>query len=352
MLKANFKKYTLDFIRPGGTSRGILHQKDTYFISIYNEKQPAKKGIGEAALFKGLSADDQPDYEQKLSEVCKHIEEYSQTFTESLRSSPSIQFGLETALLSLKNEANTLVFPSKFTKGLQGIRINGLIWMGNKEDMLSQIERKLALGFSCLKLKIGAINFNEELSILQFIRKRYSSQSLEIRVDANGAFKPHEALKKLEILSKLELHSIEQPIKAGQIKKMAELCRKTPLPIALDEELIGIFEKEHKKQLISTIKPQFIILKPALVGGFSGAQEWITTAESLNSNWWITSALESNIGLNAIAQWTYTKNNPLPQGLGTGQVFSNNIDSPLKLKGEQLFFDPNTEILNFSKVTN
>ncbi len=345
-MKSKYKFYRLHFIHPGGTSRGVLHYKDTYIIDIWNSEKPEWQGRGEAALFRGLSADDVPNYEEKLAEVCENIDDYIQNYRQSLQQFPSIQFGLETALADLENRTKHILFPSEFTEGKKGIRINGLIWMGNPEYMRNQIDNKLNKGFNCLKMKIGAIDFETELVILKSIRNRYSADTLELRVDANGGFAPDEALTKLARLSEIKLHSIEQPIKAGQWSKMAELCRKTPLPIALDEELIGVFELSKKQELLEAIKPQYIILKPALVGGFSGAEEWIKLASKSAIDWWVTSALESNIGLNAIAQWTFKLQNPLPQGLGTGQVFSNNFPSPLNLASDMLRFDVHTELVS------
>jgi L-alanine-DL-glutamate epimerase-like enolase superfamily enzyme len=254
---------------------------------------------------------------------------------------PSIQFGLETAFASFESENTFEIFPSEFTQGTDSIPINGLIWMGTESFMKQQIKDKIEAGFYCIKMKIGAIDFQTELQLLNSIRKEFSSKDIELRVDANGAFSPLEALEKLKRLSELDLHSIEQPIKQGQIEAMASLCEKSVLPIALDEELIGVFSKEKKKDLLETIKPQYIILKPSLVGGFSGSKEWIDLAEKQNSGWWITSALESNIGLNAIAQWTYTLKNIMPQGLGTGGLFTNNFDSPLQVKNGTLQYEKN-----------
>lgn len=246
-----------------------------------------------------------------------------------LKEFPSIQFGLEQALLSLESHSGFDLFPSDFTSGKKSIPINGLIWMGNEKFMRDQIEKKLKEGFTTLKMKIGAIDFDTELSLLKSIRNRYDASDLELRVDANGAFRYKEALRKLDLLSQLDIHSIEQPIKAGQAEAMHNLCRSTPLPIALDEELIGVINLEDKKRIINTIQPQYIILKPSLVGGFQGSKDWINLAEDSGIGWWITSALESNIGLNAIAQFTYTLENHLPQGLGTGGLFTNNISCPL-----------------------
>ena len=247
---------------------------------------------------------------------------------------PSIQFGLEQAFISIESQNKFELFPSKFTQGNASIPINGLVWMGTKAFMKSQIKEKLASGFSCIKMKIGAIDFETEIDLLTSIRKEFSAQEIELRVDANGAFLPQNALEKLKRLSDLEIHSSEQPIKQGQLEEMASLCEKTPLPIALDEELIGVFSDLEKEKIITTIKPQFIILKPSLIGGFKGSNQWITHAENNNVPWWITSALESNIGLSAIAQFTFMFQNKMPQGLGTGSLYTNNFEAPLEvLKG-------------------
>lgn len=252
---------------------------------------------------------------------------------------PSIQFGLEQALLSIKSQDPFELFSSEFTKGTDAIPINGLIWMGDKSFMQKQIKEKLKSGFTTIKLKIGAIDFKTELDLLKNIRKEFSAKEIELRVDANGAFKPKEALEKLKQLSDFQLHSIEQPIKAGQWDLMAELCKTTPLAIALDEELIGVFNRSDKEKMMQVVNPQFIILKPSLIGGFGGTNEWIDIANTSDTDWWITSALESNIGLNAIAQYTYKLHNKMPQGLGTGSLFSNNITSPLKVKNGALYYD-------------
>jgi o-succinylbenzoate synthase len=335
-MKAYFKPYTLDFINPSGTSRGMLRQKKTYFIFIEDKD---KMGIGEAALFEGLSYDDRPDYEQKLQWVCDHIHLDRKFLLEAVREYPSIQFGLETAFISLESKHKFELYPSKFTSGQDAIKINGLIWMGEKSFMKSQIADKIKKGFSCVKMKIGAINFEEELNLIKYIRNEFSASDIELRVDANGAFAPHEALEKLKRLSEFDLHSIEQPIKQGQWEEMSELCKKTPLPIALDEELIGLTDVTKRHEMLLTIQPQYIILKPALVGGLTECKKWIAMGNDLSIGNWITSALESNIGLNAIAQFTYTMQSEMPQGLGTGSLFSNNVDSPLSVEGEYLKYD-------------
>ena len=332
-MEASYHKYTLDFKVPSGTSRGILRHKETYFLELIDSDN---KGVGECNLFKGLSADDVQDYEEILSEFCEKINRGEEVYWEDYRKFPSIQFGYEQALLSLKAEGEVL-FPSAFTNSKKGIQINGLIWMGDFAFMKSQIQDKLDQGFTCIKLKIGP-NWEQEKAMLTELRKDFPAEQLELRVDANGAFNFEEAQQVLKDLANLEIHSIEQPIKAGNGQQMADLCQTTPTPIALDEELIGVFDLVDKKKLLEVINPQYIILKPALVGGFKGSQEWIDIADQLGIGWWITSALESNVGLNAIAQWTFTLNNPMPQGLGTGGLFTNNIDSPLEIRGEELWF--------------
>lgn len=335
-MKASYHKYLLEFKRPSGTSRGVMTQKETWFIVL---EENGKKGIGECGILRGLSADDRSDYEEKLKWTCDNIHLGKDVLWDSLLEFPSIQFGVEMAFLSLKSENPYILFPSDFTKELGSININGLVWMGEASFMKEQIEEKLASGFNCIKLKIGAIDFKKELELLQFIRSHFSHQEVEIRVDANGAFDKREALDKLNQLNKFQLHSIEQPIKKGAILEMAQLCKETPFPIALDEELIGVFSFEEKEKLLQEINPQYIILKPSFVGGFKGTQEWITLAEKYNIGWWITSALESNIGLNAIAQWTFTLNSRMPQGLGTGALYTNNTDCPLEVKNGKLWYN-------------
>jgi L-Ala-D/L-Glu epimerase len=338
MITARYQQYILNFKQPSGTSRGVLHTKETWFI-IINEND--KKGIGECGILRGLSADDRPDYEDKLRWTCENIHFGLDALWNELIEFPSIQFGLEMAFLSLKSQNPFELFPSNFTNGKASIPINGLIWMGDTAFMKQQIQSKLSEGFRCLKLKIGAIDFQTELDILKSIRQQFRESDIEIRVDANGAFTTTEALEKLKRLSDYQLHSIEQPIKAGQLQEMAQLCSQTPLPIALDEELIGVFDTSDKEALLKTIQPQYIILKPSFIGGIKGSHEWIELAKKHKIDYWITSALESNVGLNAIAQWTYTLNNPLPQGLGTGGLFTNNFDCPLQVKNGTLQYNTN-----------
>ena len=339
MLTATYKKHTLIFKQASGTSRGVLRTKDSYFILLKSSEKPNITAIGECGLLRGLSIDDVPNYEAKLAEVCRDINNYEFWLNEGLRTFPSIHFGLEMALLDLKTNATRTLFPSEFTNNQKPININGLIWMGKKQFMFDQIKSKLEEGWNCIKLKIGAIDFEAELELLKYIRSQFSKSDIELRVDANGAFSPDNALEKLHRLAEMDLHSIEQPIKQHQWNEMAELCEKTPLPIALDEELIGIFDFAEKRKVMETIQPQYLIFKPSFIGGFKGTQEWIDLCDEFKTPWWMTSALESNIGLNAIAQWTAILDNHLPQGLGTGQLYTNNIESPLRVNGGFLTYE-------------
>jgi O-succinylbenzoate synthase len=339
-LKATYHKYTLDFKRPSGTSRGVMTEKETWFIVL---EKDGKKGVGECGILRGLSVDDRTDYEDKLQWTCENIRLGKDQLWEDLIEFPSIQFGVEMAFQSLSSESPFLLFPSEFTEGTKSIQINGLVWMGEEAFMKEQIEEKLSQGFHCIKLKIGAIDFNKELQLLGYIREHFGPDQIEIRVDANGAFGLNEALGKISQLSEYNIHSIEQPILKNNTDRMAELCKTTPLPIALDEELIGVFTLDEKDQLLRKIKPQFIILKPSFIGGFRGTQEWISMAEKYQIKWWVTSALESNIGLNAIAQWTFLRHNLMPQGLGTGGLYTNNFDCPLAVAEGQLWYEKDKE---------
>lgn len=336
-MQATYKKYVLNFKRPSGTSRGVLTTKETWFIKIEDD---GRVGYGECGILRGLSVDDRPDYEEKLKWACDNINLGEDELWKQLVAFPSIQFGIEIAFKSLQSENNFELFPSAFTRGTDAISINGLIWMGEKSFMKSQIEDKLQAGFRCIKMKIGAIDFETEIELLKYIRSQYSSEEIELRVDANGAFTPETALERLKRLSELELHSIEQPIAQGNWEDMASLCEKTPLSIALDEELIGVFTENEKQKLLETIKPQYLIFKPSLIGGFKGTEQWIDFAESMNIGWWNTSALESNIGLNAISQFTYSKEVSMPQGLGTGSLYTNNIKSPLVVRDGKISYHP------------
>lgn len=337
-MKARYQQYILNFKTPSGTSRGVLKTKETWFIIL---NQGDNIGIGECGLFRGLSCDDRPDYEEKLQWTCDNIHLDLDALMLALVDFPSIRFGVEQAFKSLEHQSSFSLFPSAFTEGNDSIPINGLIWMGSETFMKTQIKEKIEAGFECIKMKIGAIDFKTELSLLKSIRNEFSPQDIELRVDANGAFSTKDALDKLRQLSDFQLHSIEQPIKQGQFEAMARLCKQTPLPIALDEELIGINDVTKQRELLQMINPQYIILKPSLIGGWSGSKQWIDIAENSGIGWWITSALESNVGLNAIAQWTYTLKSDMPQGLGTGSLFTNNIDSPMQVKNGTLRYDNN-----------
>ncbi len=328
--------HNLHFKRPAGTSRGVYFDHQVWYVVLRSVTNPEHIGIGECAPLFDLSCDYDESYEKRLRQFAKEFQEKGKIDYEALIEFPSMLFGFETALRHF--EENTLrLWDTPFSRGEQGIPINGLIWMGDFSDMYEQIEAKLKAGFRCVKLKIGAIQFEDELCLLKHIREHFSADTIELRVDANGAFSPKDALEKLKRLSEFELHSIEQPIRAGQWEAMRELTGNTPIPIALDEELIGVNNPETKAKLLETIRPQYIILKPTLHGGLKGAEEWIELAKSLQIDWWITSALESNIGLNAIAQWCSTLNNPLPQGLGTGGLYTNNIDLPLHIERDCLW---------------
>ena len=337
-MKIDIEERVLHFKQPAGTSRGVYTERKIWLVKMTDRDAV---GIGECAPLPKLSCDDIPHYAEVLRRFCDEVERSGQLDTEALRDYPSMLFGLETAMLSFAKTQHS----TPFSKGEVGIPINGLVWMGTYEEMKERIEQKLSQGFHCIKLKIGAIDFDAELELIKKIRERFSHQEVELRVDANGAFPFDEALYKLELLSQYALHSIEQPIKAGQWANMAELCRESPLSIALDEELIGVNDPDQKRQMLNIIRPRYIILKPSLHGGMMGVREWIDIANDMDIGSWITSALESNIGLNAIAQFcadVYGDNIPMPQGLGTGQLFTDNIPMPLEIRGDKLWISKNS----------
>lgn len=336
-MKASYAKYVLHFKQPAGTSRGVLLDKETYFLKLEDEDTPGVYGLGECAVFRGLSADDVPGYEVKLKELCANISADCDT---DLSEFPSIRFGLETAIYDFSNGCRRTPFPSDFTEGRTAIPINGLVWMGTKDEMLHRIDDKIKAGFTTIKLKIGAIDTESELDLVRHIRKVFPPEVLTIRLDANGGFTPDNALQKLSEFARYGIHSIEQPIKQKQWDAMAKICKESPIDVALDEELIGINTPEAMGEMLEAVKPRYIILKPSLVGGFSGSQEWMRQAAIRDIGGWITSALESNVGLNAIAQWTAMMGAKLPQGLGTGQLFTNNFDSPLEQVDDVLRFNP------------
>lgn len=337
MITAFFRKHVLKFKQPSGTSRGVLRDKETFYIIVNDGNN---RGVGECGLLRGLSLDDRDDYEEKLQWTCDNIHLGAITLWEKLKEFPSIQFGVEMAFKSLTSLQPFDLFPSAFTSGNDTLDINGLIWMGDPEFMRSQIDEKLELGFDCIKMKIGAIEFEKEIALLKFIRKNYDKNTITLRVDANGGFAFAKAKKVLHQLAELDIHSIEQPISVNQWENMATLCANTPVPIALDEELIGVIDVTKKRELLQTVRPQYVILKPSFIGGFKGSQEWIDLANSLDIGWWITSALESNVGLNAIAQWSYKIGVHGPQGLGTGSLYTNNIVSPLEVKNGKIGINP------------
>ncbi len=337
MYKCNIEKRVLHFKQPAGTSRGVYTTRKIWLVHLSDGQQV---GVGECAPLPDLSCDALSDeeYEAILNKACASVCQSGSIDVDALRDYPSMLFGLETALLNLQN--GPCLFDTAFSRGEVGIPINGLVWMGNHEEMLRRMEEKLEKGFRCVKLKIGAIDFDQELDLIKRIRDRFSFHEVELRVDANGAFPYEEALYKLELLSQYAIHSIEQPIKAGQWAYMANLCRESPLPIALDEELIGVNDPSMKRHMLNIIKPRYIILKPSLHGGMAGCREWIAEAHDRAIGSWITSALESNVGLNAIAQFcsdVYGEQITMPQGLGTGQLFTDNIDMGLEIRGDKLW---------------
>lgn len=332
----------LHFIQPAGTSRGVYTTRQSYYVTLSDDNEPGSVGIGECATLPDLSCDAMPpkEYERILKGFCDDLCQSGKIDKEAMRSYPSMLFGLETAKRQLDNGGGVDLFNTPFGRGEEGITINGLIWMGTFDEMFQRLEAKLKAGFHCVKLKIGAIDFEKELRLIQHIRQHFSRKEVELRVDANGGFTPDNAMQRLEALAKYDIHSIEQPIRQHQWKEMARLCKNSPLPIALDEELIGVNDLTEKNRLLDTIQPQYIILKPSLHGGISGTREWIKLAKERGIGSWMTSALESNIGLNAIAQLTadiYGPHITMAQGLGTGQLFSDNIPMPLEIRGEQLW---------------
>lgn len=336
MLVARWFPYRLDFSFTAVTSRQSMRHKDTYFVVIQDAINPELKGIGECALFKGLGDDDTPLYESRLDYWCKNINSITDT---GLIKETSIRFGVETALRDLLGGGKRLLWDTPWSAGEGTLTVNGLVWMGDIPTMIRRMEEKMAAGFSCIKIKVGACDFDKELELLAKVREM--SRDVELRLDANGALSPRDALFKIEKLARYDIHSIEQPIRAGQWREMKEITRNSAIPVALDEELIGCSDYDYRCRLLDATMPQYVILKPSLCGGFSGADGWIKDAVDREAGWWATSALESNIGLNAIAQWVSAKNPSIPQGLGTGMLYNNNIASPLYLEGEQLKYNVN-----------
>lgn len=340
MLSLRFVKYKLFFRNPAITSRGTLYSKPSWIFLLKDDDIPALVFHGEVSVIPGLSVDDTNHIDNFLSAICSSVNLSQCLYQEfDFGDFPAVGFGYEMLVRDYQAKQEKILFASYFTEGISGIPINGLIWMGDKKDMFVQIRNKLKTGWRCIKLKIGGLDFDEEINLLNYIRTQFSKTELELRLDANGAFKPMEALEKLKVLSEFSIHSIEQPIRHGQLNEMAELCQRSPLPIALDEELIGISRIEDKRSLLKTVKPHYIILKPSLTGGWKKSEEWISIAREMKMGFWITSALESNIGLNAIAQWTAIAGENIIHGLGTGMLYVNNFDSPLSIEKSSLVYD-------------
>ena len=342
MCKITITSKLLHFLQPAGTSRGVYNTRLSFYLKLTSDEQPDVVGVGECAALPDLSCDAMPpnEYECKLRTFCDEYERTGVIDYEAMRAYPSMLFGLETAVAQFNAKGSLNFFDTPFGRGEEGIPINGLVWMGTFEEMFERLEAKLKAGFRCIKIKIGAIDFDRELQLIRHIRSTFSRNDVELRVDANGGFTSKEALSRMEALVQYDIHSIEQPIKQHQWAEMARLCAATPLPIGLDEELIGVNERQNKIELLDTIRPQYIVLKPSLHGGMAGTEEWIQLARERNIGSWITSALESNVGLNAIAQLTasiYGTNIRHAQGLGTGQLFADNIEMPLKVVGDKLW---------------
>jgi o-succinylbenzoate synthase len=340
MIKASCCKRNLSFVRPAGTSRGILTRKPSWYIFLEDDESPEIEGIGECSIIPGLSRETEETVDRKIHEVCRTINRKGNVTISGLAGYPSLAFGIETALTDMKTGGKKILFPSSFTGSRSFIRINGLVWMGPMDFLVKQVEEMLNQGFGCLKFKIGSLRPEEDLQLIESVRNRFPARELELRVDANGAYSFNTALEIMKKLADLEVHSIEQPIKPDLWEEMARLCMNAPVPVALDEELLGRYDHEEKRLLVTRIHPQFLVLKPGLLGGFQQAMEYIALAERENIGWWITSALESNIGLNAIAQWTFTFGSSLAQGLGTGRLYRQNISCPLTLEGDRLIYQP------------
>jgi o-succinylbenzoate synthase len=339
-LKAEVLQHTLSFSRPAKTSRGTLYDRKIWLLKIWDEENPSLFGIGEAAPIEGLSKESYAETDAALQAFSKNPHRWEQILYHENTQTPAVRFALEQAILDLIEGGKRTLFPSKFTSGNDVLLINGLIWMDHPERQWEKINEKLQEGFSTLKLKIGANAFEQDLKIIASIRSEFSPEVLSIRLDANGAYSPRLAMEILDDLAEFNIHSIEQPIAPGQTESMAELCRESPIPIALDEELIGIYNEDEQQALLEEILPQYLVIKPTLLGGFQSAEQWIRIAENLHCEWWVTSYLESNVGLNALAQWTYSLQNPIAHGLGTGEIYTMNIPSPLVREGEQLMLIP------------
>jgi o-succinylbenzoate synthase len=336
---ASYKKHTLIFKKPAGTSRGVLRTKTVFFIRLTDRHQPDRVGLGECAPWPGLSIDDRPDFETKLAEVCDALTQGHTPAQLDLADFPALALGLDMAWRDWQHGGTRQLFENEFSRGQKPVPIHGLIWMGSPADMLQQVHHKVSQGHTCIKMKIGALDFADECALLSELRRHYPPDQIELRLDANGAFAADTALERLRELARFQIHSIEQPIKPGQWQAMARLCTHSPIKIALDEELIGITPAVRKKELLAEIKPHCLVLKPALLGDFAAVKGWITLAQELGMGWWVNSALESNIGLNALGQWTSSLNPTTIQGLGAGQLYTNNIPSPIRPTHGALSYD-------------
>lgn len=343
MLKAAYCHYDLIFKQVAITSRESMYRKPTYFVKLWDDSHPEIFGIGECGLFRGLSCDDRPDYERVLIDCCRNIDAIDRNIREVPVDYPSIVFGLEMALADLKHGGRGILSENLWVEGSKKLQINGLVWMGSFDEMLSRVKDKIDDGFKCVKFKIGGIDFNRELELIRCVREHFPAEVMEIRLDANGGFDPKEALNKIEKLARFEIHSLEQPIRQHNWDKMREICRLSPIAIALDEELIGLNDSQDRERMVETVMPQYLILKPSLCGGIRGSNDWVRIAKSFGVGWWATSALESNVGLNAIAQWVACQSNDMVQGLGTGELYVNNIPSPIRLEGQWLGYDRHQE---------
>lgn len=340
-LSAEFIKHTLAFKTPAKTSRDTLTEKDTYFLILKEDNSSETVGLGECSYIKGLSIDNAADYESQLTLLCQRINESGTADVDfDFDAYPSIEFGLEMAIMDLERGGNRMYFDdNEFYNSERDIAINGLVWMGSSANMTEQVDKLLTKNYRVIKMKVGAIDLKEEIAVLKYIRSKHNSTEIEIRLDANGAFAPSEALGILKKLAEYDIHSIEQPIAKGQWKEMADLVKASPIDIALDEELIGIQDPKQKEEMLKTIRPEFIIIKPSLLGGFGLSEEWMDIADELHIPYWVTSALECNVGLNAIAQWVSDLDLTRPQGLGTGSLYSNNVKSPLVVDEGFLKYD-------------
>jgi O-succinylbenzoate synthase len=340
MIRAAWKELQLTPVFPLGTSKGVIATRTVWYLIAWDAERPQVRGIGEAALFPVHSKEFPADVRTKLLELCANTTDWQQRLNSDLVDVPSVRFAVEQCLKDLAASGSKELFPSKFTLGAQGIPINGLVWMGDAATMRQRIREQIDGGSRCVKMKIGALSIAEELELLKAVRAEYGVADLALRVDANGAFGAHNAMDVLQRLADLEVESIEQPVPSGLYETMAELCENSPVPIALDEDLIGLNRRDARMDLLQNVKPQHIVIKPSLVGGWAAAQEWIALAREHGIGWWITSALESNIGLNAIAQWTAALGVQVPQGLGTGRVYADNIPSPLEVERGALWYRP------------